>query len=244
MIRRLSERIRRKRKWMRLQRRGLSTYPSDYLDWLSFANAGMLHPGHRYLMSVAVRELPSDDPVLEIGSFCGLSTNVLTYFLRKYERRNPLICTDPWMFEGEQGVTVPESEIPFVAYRDLVRSQFERNVRFWSGDRLPQAFPLSSDDFFAAWKRGGKHTDIFGREVELGGPVALAYIDGDHEYEQVRRDFVNVDRFLVSGGLILFDDSDEFGAFPQIFQVVREAIEGHGYEQVAENPHHLLRKSR
>jgi len=67
-------------------------------------------------------------------------------------------------------------------------------------------------------------------------------VDGDHSGEQVRRDFEHVDELLVPGGFVLFDDSDEFGAFPQVTKVVREAIREHGYELVGENPHHLLRK--
>lgn len=57
-----------------------------------------------------------------------------------------------------------------------------------------------------------------------------------------QRDFLHVDHRLVPGGFILFDDRDEFGAFPQVHAVVQEAIRGHGYELAGANPHHLVRK--
>jgi len=176
---RLVERVRRKRAWMRRQRHGLEQYPSRYLNWMSFANAGMLHAGQRFLIDRAISQLPTDDPVVEIGAFAGLSTNVLIYFLTKHGKPNALYSTDPWVFEGEGVETLPEPQIPFDDYRRLVQEQFERNVRFWSGSRLPHAYALASD---------------------------------------------------------------EFGAFPQVTEVVRQAIRGRGYELVGENPHHLLRR--
>lgn len=239
---RLAERIRRRRAWRRRQREGLKQLKSGYLGWMSLANVGMLHPGHRHLIDLAVRGLPSADPVVEIGAFCGLSTNVISYFLRMHGRKNVLFSTDPWVFEGEGSLALPESDVPFEAYRQLVREQFERNVRFWSGERLPHAFPLPSDEFFAAWFAQETRTDVFGREARLGGPIAFCFIDGDHTYEQSKRDFLHADSRLVPGGFILFDDSDEFGAFPQVHAVVQEAIRGHGYELAGANPHHLVRK--
>jgi predicted O-methyltransferase YrrM len=236
------ERMRRKRAWMRRQRKGTVTLDREFLKWMSFSVAGMLHPGHRHLMDSAVRLLPTSDPVLEIGAFAGLSTNVLTYFLEQHGRENELVTTDPWIFEGEEPTTVPESSVTFPEYRARVRTQFEENVRFWNAHRLPYAFDLTSDDLFTAWRDGAERTDVFGRPRRLGGPIAFSFVDGDHRYEQARRDFLHVDEFLVPGGLVLFDDSDEFGAFPDVYRVVQEAIGSHGYELVDENPHHLLRK--
>jgi Methyltransferase domain len=239
---RLATRIRRKREWTRRQRHGLAQYPSRYLNWMDFANAGMLHTGHRFLIDIAVRELPTEDPVVEIGAFCGLSTNVITYFLDLHGRRNRLFSADPWVFEGEGGETLPDSPIAFSDYRRLVREQFERNVRFWSAARLPHSFQLASDEFFSLWRAGATVSDIFGREARLGGAIAFCFIDGDHAYEQAERDFLHADEFLAPGGYVLVDDSDEFGAFPQLHELVQEARRRHGYELVAANPHHLLRK--
>ena len=209
---------------------------------MSFANAGMFHPGHRHLIDIAVSRLPTSDPVLEIGVWAGLSTNVLTHFLVLHGRPNELVCTDPWIFEGEEPETIPESSVTFVDYRARIRTQFEENVRFWSGHRLPYAFALSSDEFFAAWRARETRSDVFGREWTLGGGIAFAFVDGDHRYDQARRDLENVDAFLVPGGFVLFDDSDEFGAFPDVNRVVREALRHYDYDLVGENPHHLLRK--
>jgi hypothetical protein len=89
---------------------------------------------------------------------------------------------------------------------------------------------------------GWRGPDVFGRDADFGGPLSFCFVDGDHSPEQVRRDFEHVEEVLVPGGFVLFDDSDEFGAFPQVTEVVRDAIHECGYELVGENPHHLLRK--
>jgi hypothetical protein len=77
--------------------------------------------------------------------------------------------------------------------------------------------------------------------VTFGGPIAFAYIDGNHAYDFARRDFENTDRFLVPGGFILFDDSADGSEF-EVTRVVQEVLNSDAYEIVAKNPNYLLRK--
>jgi len=86
-------------KLMRLWYRGIGelkrkTLKDEYLSWLCFANAGMLDAGNIYAMDIAVQNLPSDSPVVEIGSFCGLSANVISYLLRKHGKANNMMSCD------------------------------------------------------------------------------------------------------------------------------------------------------
>src|SRR5208337_4385692 len=75
----------------------------EYITWLSYANAGMLAAGNHYLFDHAIRHLPSAAPILEIGSFCGLSTNVISHLKRVHGVRNPLVTCDNWQFENVDG---------------------------------------------------------------------------------------------------------------------------------------------
>jgi hypothetical protein len=59
-----------------------------------------------------------------------------------------------------------------------------------------RVYELTSDEFFA------RH-DL--REL-LGGPVELAFIDGLHLFEQVLRDFVNLERTSAQNGVIVLHD--------------------------------------
>jgi len=51
----------------------------------------------------------------------------------------------------------------------------------------------------------GKSDDFF-KDIKLD-KVALAFIDGDHRYEQVKRDFENLIPYMVSHGIICLHDT-------------------------------------
>jgi predicted O-methyltransferase YrrM len=221
--------------------------------WISFANAGWLDKGNQYCFNYCASRLPSDAPVLEIGSFCGLSTNNITYYLRKHGRTNKFFNTDPWNFEGGEGVgkgaselLAPDSDITRQEYRAFVMETFKRNVQFFSRENPPHSIVMASNDFFVAWREGREVADLFGRTVKLGGPLSFAYVDGDHLYEAVHADFVNCDEFLEPGGFILFDDSPTKGDIHGwgVSRVMREVKESGRYELVMRTPNHLFKKLR
>ncbi len=222
-----------------LRRRKLPHDPAR--AWLGFVNPGMLDPGNVYLMDHCIRRLPDAGAVVEIGSFSGLSLNHLIHFLKASDRPNPVFSVDEWMFEGVRAGTIPRTRIDAAGYRAHVIESFRRNVSFFSGDRLPHHVERSSDEFFALWERGETVPDFFGGSVTLGGPIAMAYIDGDHTYGQSRRDFLNVDRHLVSGGFVLFDDSADWSGWGS-HRTAREAARRGDYELVMKAPNYLLRK--
>jgi hypothetical protein len=57
-------------------------------------------------------------------------------------------------------------------------------------------YELTSDEFFARYDP---------REL-LGRPVELAFIDGLHQFEQVLRDFVNLERCSAADGVVILHD--------------------------------------
>ena len=59
--------------------------PYEFISWLKFANAGMLDNGNLYCFEYAIEHLPSNSPVIEIGSFADSLPMLflLTLFLRK-----------------------------------------------------------------------------------------------------------------------------------------------------------------
>jgi hypothetical protein len=203
----------------------------------------MLHAGNPYCIDYAIRNLPSAAPIVEIGSFCGLSTNVIAHYKRVHGKANPLFTADCWRFEGAGAADghLGGSPVRHADYREFVKGTFVRNVRFFSGDDLPHTVELRSDEFFAAWRGRRVVADVFGRPARLGGPISFCYIDGDHTYEAARRDFEHCDEFLEPGGFVFFDDSaagEPFGAVRAAAEVQRLAR----YRLVATNPHTLFQK--
>lgn len=213
-----------------------------YLDWLCWANAGMLWRANLVSFEHAIRHLNDDAPIVEIGSFCGLSANVLTYYKRLTGRRNRLFTCDPWKFPGAHAGQPLSKFCPVThdEYREFVRESFLRNVGLFSRDDLPYAIETPSAKFFADWRRGVEVKDVFGRGVTLGGEIGFVYIDGDHAYEAAKLDFQMADEALAPGGFVLFDDC----AFDDVARVVEEVKATDRYEVVIANPNFLFLKLR
>jgi hypothetical protein len=216
---------------------------NDYLTWLSFANAGMLNRGNVDCFDYAIKNLPSTSPIIEIGSFCGLSTNIISYFKQKYKVNNSTISCDKWIFEGsENGGMLGDSKfISHANYHDYIKETFIRNVKMFSDMDLPFTLEVFSDEFFDFWKNQRIYRDVFDREIQLGGSISFCYIDGNHSYEFSKRDFENCDKYLDKGGFILFDDSAD-GSGWEVCKVVQEVRATKRYELVAKAPNYFFRK--
>lgn len=211
---------------------------------------GMLHPGNIYLMEHAVQQMPDGGCVLEIGSYGGLSANLLTYLLQKNGREAPLFCCDAWVYEGfhdEKGQATPwmdgRTDVLRSDYMAHIKASFVQSSKLLSPHNLPRAAHLDSDRFFDAWNAGETVEDVFGRATKLGGPIAFAYIDGNHAYDFAKRDFENVARHLLPGGLVLLDDSAKHQKFGSA-KLAQELCQNSGFAAVLANPHYLFQKKR
>jgi hypothetical protein len=204
----------------------------------------MLNAGNIACFDYAIRNLPSSAPIVEIGSFCGLSTNVISYYKERHNRKNSLFTCDKWEFEN---ANEPESllgdshSITHGEYAKFVKETFLRNVRMFSCNDLPFTIETFSDEFFELWAASADCRDVFGRECKLGGEISFCYIDGNHSFDFAKRDFENSDKHLQVGGFILFDDSAD-GSGWEVCRVIGEVMRTKRYEIVASNPNYLLRK--
>lgn len=214
---------------------------NDYIAYLSFVNAGMLNKGNLLCMDYAISHLSSNNPIVEIGSFCGLSTNILAYYKQKHSVSNTLFTCDKWEFEGAEG-NVGDTSISHADYRTFARDSFLRNVKMFSRWGLPHTVEATSDEFFDRWGRAELATDVFGKSVKLGGPISFCYIDGNHSYDFAKSDFSNTDRFLEPGGFVLFDDSAD-GSHWEVCRVIEEVKKMPNYRLVIKNPNYLFIKT-
>jgi len=216
----------------------------EYVTQLCFINAGILERGNLRSFECAISHLPSAAPILESGSYCGLSTNLLAYYKRKHHAISPLITCDKWEFQKPSNsppTTVGESSLLYKDLERFARDSYLRNINMFSPDDLPHTFEMTSDDFFACWQAGKTTSDILGRAYALGGPLSLCFVDGNHTYECVKRDFLNRDTFLEVGGFILFDDST---LLKDDMYMLKPEVEATGrYKLVAKNPYHLFQKT-
>ena len=58
-----------------------------------------------------------------------------------------------------------------------------------------------------------------------GNKIDVLFIDGDHSYEGVKKDFLNYSDFVRSNGLIILDDFNINGKYPGILKFAFEMFE-------------------
>lgn len=210
---------------------------------------GMLKEGNIRLMDFAIKNMPENGSVVEIGSYGGLSTNVMIYLLNKHQRKNELFTCDAWIYEGYTDSSKPIADthidgrvdIPRSTYSVYMKQSFINTTRFLSEKNLPFSFHMRSDLFFDNWNKRTTETDVFDRTKTLGGDICFAYIDGCHSYKSARSDFNHVAKHLVQGGYILFDDSADGQKFGSA-QMMSEVKQDNRFLVVAKNPNYLFQK--
>lgn len=185
--------------------------------------------------------MPENGAVIEIGSFLGLSTNIIAYLAIKHGRNNQMFTCDPWLFEETEKPIGGYFDASSKAFREYVKKVFTLSLEVFSADRKPHAIESISEQFLCQWDSQSVVKDIFGREAALGGPVSFAYIDGAHTYEAAKNDFLGIDRHLLPGGFVLFDDSSDDSPF-ECRKVVAEMISNQAYALEFKTPNYFFRK--
>lgn len=180
---------------------------AGYLDidgWLTFGEARALYE--------LARCLPDESPVaVEIGSWLGRSSLVLAKGMRL--KSNPVLhCVDPFNADGGQA------------------------GKAWYSSHDPRGGSLKAE-FIANMEKHGVWDSIdlmegysFHFAEKFSAEVDLLFIDGNHDYDAVVRDFSGWSKHLKRGGLIAFHD---VGMHPGVTRAVEEHVLKHGqYEEI------------
>jgi Methyltransferase domain len=233
-----------------LRKKFSTNLSDDFIKRLqaSVIGEGMLHKGNIDLLDFVIAQLPSYGCIIEIGSYGGLSTNLICYLLNKHKKENPFFSCDAWVYEGFKDYTgIVEdyvdgrSDLSRKAYMNYIKQAFINACSFLNKNNLPKSYHLTSNQFFAEWSKKSLVTDVFGNNNNIGGDICFAYIDGDHSYKSVKEDFNNVNQFLVKGGYILFDDSqDGINMGSSIF--MKEMKQNTSFKFIDKNPNYLFQK--
>ena len=209
---------------------------------------GMLHEGNIYLMDYAIQNMPNEGIVFEIGSYAGLSTNVILHLLNKYNKKHLLIGCDAWIYEGSKdhvGTTYNyidgNDTITRTEYVAYIKNAFINAINLLHPNTRPYTCHLTSDAFFKNWNTTNEFTDVFDRTFGIHQEISFCYIDGNHSYEQTKKDFENVVSKLKLNGFILIDDSAKYMNFGSA-KFIKEIKKNDRFKIIDNNPNYLIQK--
>jgi predicted O-methyltransferase YrrM len=123
-----------------------------------------------------------DEAIVEIGSWKGKSTVCLA-LASKAGKRQKVFAIDP-----HQGLRDNGAEIHQPEGTELI---FRKNIKRARVDDIVVPLVMKSEEAAKGWKE----------------PVSLLFIDGAHDYENVRLDFNLWEPHLTEGGIIAFHDA-------------------------------------
>lgn len=142
--------------------------------------------------------------LVEIGSFKGRSSIWLVHG-SKMAKREKLFCIDPHTGSAEHkpgGVyneKMPEEKTTLL--------EFKRNIKAFGVEDWIEPLVMSSQDAAINWNR----------------PIRFLFIDGDHDFEAVKQDFLLWSAHVVEGGIIAFHDVPP--GKPDVFPGPRMVVE-------------------
>lgn len=222
----------------------------DFISRLrcSVIGEGMLHEGNIFLLDYAIQNMPEKGIVLEIGCYGSLSTNLIIHLLNKYKRTNLFMGCDAWIYEGyydhlgnKETHIDGRIDISRTDYSKYIKNAFITSTLFLHAKNLPYTCHLTSDLFFDKWNNNEVFTDVFDRDFKITEEIAFAYIDGDHSYEQTKKDFENVAARLMVNGYVLIDDSATNMTFGSA-KFINEIKKNKAFKQIDSNPNFLFQK--
>ncbi len=232
------------KKLLRKFRKQVLLSPRDeYVERLLCTVPGMMDRGNIYLMDFVIKNLSSNLPILEIGSFSGLSACLLRYLLDKYQKQNDIICVDPfiyegWMKEDTEGIGKNKS-INRVEYLNHVKASFKNNTSLFCKHQVPFLFEMTSDEFFKRWSQNNSLTDKYDKNISGQRKFSFCFVDGGHSYNQTMRDLKNCATHSERLAFVLVDDSDKHSVL-ESSKATFDFVKSEDVKIVKENPHVLL----
>lgn len=161
------------------------------------------------VLRALARHVPSDQAIVEIGTYQGASAVALGEGSRNGNKAH-VYSIDPHDLPGER-TTTGKGPLPAnpVDYTDpAIRRAAQRNIRDAGLDSIVTLIRGFSTDVAAEWPQEE--------------PVGLLFIDGDHRQSAVRRDYAAWEPHLAETAYIAWDDYNP--GFPGVIKAVEQLI--------------------
>ena len=157
-----------------------ASFPKNLEAVMTLIGGGITYEEAYYLAEKAAQV--QSGCIMEVGSFKGRSAVAMSMGLLSTNSTAQIYCVEPHMpFVGVNGGQFGPDD----------RAQFYKAMLATGAYQNTSLINLSSEDISAAWHQ----------------PISLCFIDGDHTFEGVKRDFECWKSKIVIGGLLVFDDA-------------------------------------
>lgn len=187
------------------------------------------------LFDIALASSCLHGDIVEIGSWCGRSTVALG-LAAQLVGCTRVHCVDlfpergDWRqnADGSYSMKIDLDGVAIGAYetQTVWKEPFERDIAplYAKHGGILEVFrdTVRSYDFDDVVLCYRATSEIIARKADEGLHCRMAFIDGDHGYDAVRRDISNVEQCLVPGGWICFDDA--FTSYDGVNCAIREAV--------------------
>lgn len=174
--------------------------------------------------------------VLEVGAWCGRSAVTMGSAIKMSGKKSKMVSVDlfphksDW-YENSDGSysfrsTIDNNAIDAYDIQTVWKEPFERDIK-----------PVYAryDSILDAWQENIDKNDLsdicvpfkgdaamFFKQVPEDFKVRLVFLDGDHSYEAVVEDIKQAEKYLVSGGIICFDDA--FSHYEGVNKAIEDCI--------------------
>lgn len=161
---------------------------------------GWLDPIEGYALHLLALDGPGLGEIVEIGSYLGRSTAFLASGSKK-SAREKVTAVDH--FQGS-----PEHQPGQQVESDVLKQQgttfelFLSNIKRLELDDYVTPVVARSEDAARSWQK----------------PIRLLFIDGDHSYEESKKDFTLWSKFVVVSGLVCFHDIHHWPGVTQFYE--------------------------
>lgn len=215
----------------------LETTPvTDLIDQAAKTIPGWSPPDQMFaLFSLVFSSAGLSGDILELGSWCGRSAVALG-LAAKLSGEGRVYCVDLFP-EKEDWYRNPDGSYSFAVTIDGKRHSAYQHQTVWAEPYLREIVPvyerfsgpLDAFNMAMASNQLGELVNAYKGDMvsfadSASGDLALrlAFIDGDHSYAAVTQDIRIVERFLLPGGWLCFDDA--FTSYDGVNEAIRELI--------------------
>jgi len=168
----------------------LKRYKTNIEGWLSLPEVSLLHK--------IAKSLPNRSKVLEIGCYGGFSTAVILDALK--ESNSILYSIDPFDYDMDRQKKEIDSTKNIIS-KELGLEYFIYKPSMESVSKLLKSYGFQNfrliQDYSYKVSKKWKHK------------LDMLWIDGNHDYPEVKRDYLDWSPFLKKGGVIVFHDANK-----------------------------------